>query len=213
MTRSNPSKLASKKSKVTTPSPKLFRRKQDITPKPLPPPDPNVLVSTPPTKGITTILDQSPPTKSHPTTCGSTPNLSSPALLTKTPSTQIALTNLPIEDTTKPSVLTVALPLTTQEQTTLIISEHPLTPNPISFTLTTLDHRITTLQHRHEHDFSVITKQTGLPDMKSETPSVHQLICVHIDAYIQKKSSVMQIKPIRHYSKFVERYINKFIDP
>ena len=88
-----------------------------------------------------------------------------------------------------------------------------LTPNPITFTLTTLDHRITTLQHRHEHDFSMLTKQTGLTDMKSETPSVHQLICDHIDAFIQKQSSVVQIKPIRHYSEFVERYIKEFIDP
>ena len=213
MTRSTLSKPASKKSKVSTPSPKLFSRKQDIIPKPPLPPDTNVPDSTPPTKGMTRILDLSPPTTTLSATCSSASNHSSMALLTRTPSTPIPLTDLPIEATDKPSVLTVPSSPISHGKTTHTTREHSFTLNLICLSLTTLNHRLATLQHRHEHDFAVLTVQTGLTDVNLDTPFLHKFFRDHVDSCIHRNSSVLQIKLIRHYSEFVKPYINEFIDP
>ena len=192
MTRSNPSKNTSKKTKVITSSPKQSRKKQDIIPTPPPPPYTTDPESRPQIKGITTALDLSPPITTLPVICVSTNSHSSEANLSTTPDTSIQSNDLPIEATYNSSVLTVTSSLTTQGTTTQTSSTHTSTINPITITLTTLDHRLTTLQNLYAHEFSVLTERNGLTDVNSHTLSVHKIIRDHVDACIHRNSSVLQ---------------------
>ena len=59
----------------------------------------------------------------------------------------------------------------------------------------------------------VLTKQTDLINVNSDTPSVHKLIRDHVNACYHRNSSVINNTFIRYYSEFFKSFVNELVDP